>query len=222
MASITTRIQLPSDHPKKKSLCLPTSDSRVRFWRVMVNGAQSRSTLRRISKAKSSIRSCIGHQYVYVYELGCRIVALKSWYLLVFSVRYSETMFMNETLRNLIDAFTVHGPPWHGLGPVSISDWTPLRRLIVRSCEVSKPQHLCYPIRSPKLSHRSEIWEAPWQQGYRDVFVKIFKTTRKHKLISRLRDFTRSYFKNVIGVLSNTETGSVVVSILTGPDHARS
>ena len=57
-----------------------TSDSRVRFWRVMVNGAQSRSTLRRISKAKSSIRICIGHIYVYVYELGCRIVTLKSRY----------------------------------------------------------------------------------------------------------------------------------------------
>ena len=74
----------------------------------MVNGAQRRSTLRRISKAKSSIISCIGHKYVYVYELGCRIVGLKSWYLLVFSVRYSETTFINETLRNLQDAFTVH------------------------------------------------------------------------------------------------------------------
>ena len=80
MASITTRIQLPSDHRKKKSLCLPTSDSRVRFWCVMVNGEPTRSKLRRISKAKSSIISCIGHKYVYVYELGCRIVVLKSWY----------------------------------------------------------------------------------------------------------------------------------------------
>ena len=94
MASITTRIQLPSDHRKKKSLCLPTSDSRVRFWRVIVNGAQSRSNLRRISKAKSSIRSCIGHKYVYVYELGCRIAALKSWYPYF---RSDTPTFMNET-----------------------------------------------------------------------------------------------------------------------------
>ena len=88
-----------SDHRKKKSLCLPTSDSRVRFWRVMVNGAQSRSTLRRISKAKSSIRSCIGHKYVYVYELGCRIVALKSWYPYFRSdtPETPKTTFMNET-----------------------------------------------------------------------------------------------------------------------------
>ena len=99
MASITTRIQLPSDHRKNKSLCLPTSDSRVRFWRVMVNGAQSRSTLRRISKAKSSIRIWIGHKYVYVYELGCRIVALKSWYPYFRSdtPETTETTFMNET-----------------------------------------------------------------------------------------------------------------------------
>ena len=94
MASITTRIQLPSDHRKKKSLCLPTSDSGVRFWRVIVNGTQSRSKLRRISKAKSSIRSCIGHKYVYVYELGCRIVALKSWYPYF---RSDTPTFMNET-----------------------------------------------------------------------------------------------------------------------------
>ena len=95
MASITTRIQLPSDHRKKKSLCLPTSaDSRVRFWRVIVNGEQSRSKLRRISKAKSSIRSCIGHKYVYVYELVCHIVALKSWYPYF---RSDTPTFMNET-----------------------------------------------------------------------------------------------------------------------------
>ena len=99
MASITTRIQLPSDHRKQKSLCLPTSDSRVRFWRVIVNGAQSRSKLRRISKAKSSIRNCVGHKYVYVYELGRRIVALKSWYPYFRSdtPETPETTLMNET-----------------------------------------------------------------------------------------------------------------------------
>ena len=52
-----------------------------------------------------------------------------------------------------------------------------------------------------KLSHRSEIWQASRQQCHRDVSVKIFKTTRKHKLISRVRDFTISYFKSLIGVL---------------------
>ena len=96
LTSITTRIPLPSDHREKKSLCLPTSqipgsDSDAR---VIVNGAQSRSKLRRISKAKSSIRSCIGHEYVYVYELGYRIVALKSWYPYF---RSDTPTFMNET-----------------------------------------------------------------------------------------------------------------------------
>ena len=61
-------------------LSLPTSDSRVRFWRVVVNGAQSRSTLRRISKAKSSIRSCIGHKYtcirLWVRMPHCRVEEL--------------------------------------------------------------------------------------------------------------------------------------------------
>ena len=116
----------------------------------MVNGAQSRSKLWRISKAKSSIRSCIGHKYVYVYELGCRIVALKSWYPYFRSdnPETPETTFMNETATEsprLPDsgAFTVHGPPWHGLEPVSISNWTLIRRLIVRSREVPKPQDLC-------------------------------------------------------------------------------
>ena len=38
----------------KKEVPLFTDlDSRVRFWRVMVNGAQIRSTLRRISQAKT-------------------------------------------------------------------------------------------------------------------------------------------------------------------------
>ena len=83
---------------------------------------QSRSKLRRISKAKSSLKSCFGHEYVCVYEVGYRIVAFKSWYLYILS-NTPETMFGGKTLRNLLDAFTVHGP-WHGLGPVSISDKT--------------------------------------------------------------------------------------------------
>ena len=163
-------------------------------------------------RQKSSIRSCIGHKYVYVYEVGCRIVALKSWYL-YFLFDSPETTFMNEKLRNLIYAFTVHGPPWHGLGLVSISDRPLIRRLIVRYREVSKPLELCL-----KLSHRSEIWEAPLQQCYQDVSVKI----SKHKPIPRLRDFTRSYFKSFIGVLSDTETWFMVVNILTVPRRVRS
>ena len=45
---------------------------------------------------------------------------------------------------------------------------------------------------------------------------------KTYKLISRFQDFTRSYFKSAIRVLSDTETGSVVVSILTGHGRARS
>ena len=135
-----TRIQLPSHHPEKKSLCLPTSDSRSdsdASWWMLHKVDPHYDAYRR---QKSSIRSCIGHKYVYVYEVGCRIVALKSWYLW-FLPDTPETTFMNETLRNL-DAFTVQGPTWHGLGPVSVSDSTTIRRLIVRSHEVSKQQ--CY------------------------------------------------------------------------------
>ena len=32
-------------------------------------------------RQKWSIKSCIGHKFVCVYGVGCRIVALKSWYL---------------------------------------------------------------------------------------------------------------------------------------------
>ena len=134
-------------------------------------------------RQKSSIRSCSGHKYVYVYEVGCRIVALKSWYL-YFRFDSPETTFMNEKLRNLIYAFTVHGPPWHGLGLVSISDRPLIRRLIVRYREVSKPLELCL-----KLSHRSEIWEAPLQQCYQDVSVKISKQRQN---INQSRGFETS------------------------------
>ena len=130
-------------------------------------------------RQKSSIRSCIGNKYVYVYEVGCLIVALKSWYLYFLPDTPETTFsFRNGMLRNLLDVFTVHDPPWHGLGPVSISDKTPIRRLIVRSREVSKLQDLCL-----KLSDHSEIWQAHPQQCYHYVSVKNFKTMRKHKTI---------------------------------------
>ena len=41
----------------------------------------SKSKLWRISKAKSSIKSCIGHKYKCDYKVWCQTVDLKSWYL---------------------------------------------------------------------------------------------------------------------------------------------
>ena len=140
-------------------------------------------------RQKSSIRSCIGNNYAYVYEVGCRIVALKSWYQHFLPDTPETTFsFRNGMLRNLLDAFTVHGPTWHGLGPFSISDKTLIRRLIVRSREVSKPQDLCL-----KLSDRSEIWQAPRQQCCQYVSVKYFKMMRNIKQsrsFETSRDFT--------------------------------
>ena len=74
MTSITTRISLPF-HPRKRS-----SFVYIRFLRVTVNDTQSRSEIqwRRISKVNSSIKRCIGHRHVCVYD---HIVALKSWHL---------------------------------------------------------------------------------------------------------------------------------------------
>ena len=96
---------------------IPGSDSDTSWW--MVHKVDPHyDTYRR---QKLSIRSCIGHKYVYFYEVRCRIVALKSWYL-YFLPHTLWTTFRNETLWNLLDVFTVHGPLWHGLGPVSISD----------------------------------------------------------------------------------------------------
>ena len=183
MASITTRIQLPSDHPKKKSLCLPTSipgsDSDASWW--MVHKVDPHYDAYR--RQKSLIRSCIGHKYVYVYEVGCRVVALKRSYL-YFLPDTTETTFMNETPLNLLDTFIVHGPPWHGT--CFNMQHPPIRRLIVRSHEVSKPQDLCL-----KLSHRSEIWEAPRQQCYRDVSVK--KISKQRENINQSRGFETSW-----------------------------
>ena len=111
---------------------------------------------------QSSTKSCIGHRYVYVYEVGYRIVALKGWYQ-QFLPNTPETMFGDETLQNLLDAFPVPSP-LHGL--VSIH---PIRRLIVRSREVFQPQDLCL-----KLSYCCEIWQALWQHYCRDV-CQIFQ-----------------------------------------------
>ena len=199
-----------------KSLCLPTSDSRVRFWRVMVNGAQSRSKLRRISEAKSSIRSCIGHKYVYVYELGCRIVALKSWYP-YFRSDNPETTFMNETATESPRRVHSSRPTMTRLGT----------RFNIR-LDPDKTSHREIPWSLEAARFVFKIVPSLWNLRGTSAAVpprrlcQIFKSTRKHKLISRLWDFTISYFKSLIGVLSDTETESVVVSILTGPGHARS
>ena len=58
-------------------------------------------------RQKSSIKSCLGHKYVYVYEVQCWTVALKSWYL-YFLPQTPETMFGDETLRNFQDSAKMH------------------------------------------------------------------------------------------------------------------
>ena len=79
-------------------------------------GSQSGKTSfwppRRMSRAKSSIKSFISHTYICLYEVECRIVALKSW-CQYFRPNTPDTITGLE-LRNFIDSFTVHGP-WHGL-----------------------------------------------------------------------------------------------------------
>ena len=212
MASITTRIQLPYDHRENKSLCLQTSDSRVRFWLVIVNGAQSRSKLRCISKAKLSIRSCIGHKYVYVYELGCRIVALKSWYPYF---RFDTPTFMNETTTETPRRVHSSRPTMTRLGT----------RFDIR-LDPDKTSHHKTPWSLEAARFVFKIVPSLWNlRGTSAAMapVKIFKTTRKHILFSRLRDFRISYFKSPIGVLSDTDSmESVVLSILTRPSRARS
>ena len=82
------------------------------------NNTQSRSALRRIPKAKSSIKSCFGYKYVCAFEVGYQIVALKSWYIYIYIYIYILPTFGletgNEMLWKLLDSFTVHGL-WDGL-----------------------------------------------------------------------------------------------------------
>ena len=79
IAPITTRIQLPSDH-RKWSPCLLftnlTSDSYAR--KITRHGENVDPNYDAYRRQKSSIKSCFGHKYVCVYEVRCRIVALKS------------------------------------------------------------------------------------------------------------------------------------------------
>ena len=73
MASITT---LPSNPREPKQPFFP-SDSYASRW-IIQKGVPSYDAYRR---QKWSIKSCIGHKCVCVYGVGCRIVALMSWYL---------------------------------------------------------------------------------------------------------------------------------------------
>ena len=72
----------------------------------------------------------------------------------------------------------------------------PIRRLIVRSREVSMPRNLYL-----EQSDRCEIWQAPWQHCCRRA-CQISQWYDNFKLpISRLRDFTRSYDKTSYRIL---------------------
>ena len=55
--------------------CFPRS---VMASGITMNNIQNRSELRHTSKANASIKSYVDHKYVYVYEVGFRILALKS------------------------------------------------------------------------------------------------------------------------------------------------
>ena len=181
---------------KRSHFVLSTSDSRVRFWHVMVNGAQSRSKLRRISKAKSSIRSCIGHKYVYVYELGCRIVALKSWYpcFQCDTPETPETTFMNATATESPRRVHSSRPTMTRLGTrvnIRLDPDKVSHRKIPWSLEAARFVFKIVP---------SQIWEAPRQQ------------CKRRDNINLSRGFETSRYLTV----------RVVVSILTGPGRARS
>ena len=90
MASITTAdnytplptCPIPGNREPKQSFF--PSDSYASRW-IIQKVDPNYDAYRR---QKWSIKSCIGHKCVCVYGVGCRIVALKSWYLLI-SVRYS-------------------------------------------------------------------------------------------------------------------------------------
>ena len=74
--------------------------------RAMVNNVDPNYDAYR--RQNSSIKSCFGHKYVCVYEVRCRFEEY-------FLPDTPETTFGHETLRNLLDTFTVHGQ-WHGTG----------------------------------------------------------------------------------------------------------
>ena len=80
IAPITTWIQLLSDHRKWSPclLCLPILGQILTrgSLRIMVKNVDPNYDGYR--RQKSSIKSCFGHKYVYVCEVRCQIVALKS------------------------------------------------------------------------------------------------------------------------------------------------
>ena len=95
---------------KVKSLCLPMCVSRSDFYASRWIIYKVDPNYNACRRQKSSAKSCIFHKYVCVYELWCRNVTTKSWY----QYFLPETTFGDQTLQNLLDTFTVHGP-WHGL-----------------------------------------------------------------------------------------------------------
>ena len=117
MTSITTLPSNPQEHPKQSffpSDSYAASFSSTRHGEIMIQKVDPNYDAYR--RQKWPIKSCIGHIYVCVYGVGCRIVALKSWYLYFLPdtpvCRRPHVWFGdgNETLRNLLDSFTVHDP----------------------------------------------------------------------------------------------------------------
>ena len=98
-----------------KKVPLFTLDSYASRWIIHTD-----PKLRLISKIKSSIKSCVGHTYVCDYEVGCRIVALKSWYLYnKFPTKYpGDHLLFGDWGWDKIhttDSYRLFHGPWNGL-----------------------------------------------------------------------------------------------------------
>ena len=113
MALIATGIQLQTPIPPPKKVPLFTSDSYPSLW--IINKVNSHLDAYR--RQERSIKNCTDKKYVIVYEVGCWIVALKSWYL----------YFLPDTLEcrgprlvwrpewNTTKPPRLVHSPWHGL-----------------------------------------------------------------------------------------------------------
>ena len=126
-----------SDSAKKSSSVY------IRFLRVTVNNTHRYPKLRLISKIKLSIESCVGHTYVCDYEVGCRIVALKSWYLYnKFPTQYPGYHLLfgdwGWDKTHTTDSYRLFHGPWSGL-VVSIHCYFDDCRMLaysIMACEV--------------------------------------------------------------------------------------
>ena len=108
--------------------------------------------LQRISKAKSSIKSCIRYNYVCVYEVWCRIVSLKSWYLYFLPDTSESTSGLAMKLRNLLDSFTGSRP---------LTSWLCLLISILITPKCTKLVRMWNRLRiACVLWHRSQVFTA--------------------------------------------------------------